>query len=109
MAAFGTKRQIRNLMADLRVRRKADMHGRVASLVSDAADSKGTSPRSEFGSAAACLPGVMCYSFVGSTGAAGGELIMKTLSFALCHAAVVASRGVGTVEGFDIGRIQWRV
>jgi molybdate transport system substrate-binding protein len=25
----------------------------------------------------------MCYSFVGSTGAAGGELIMKTLSFAI--------------------------
>src|SRR5262245_7565982 len=83
MAAFGTKRQIRNLMADLRVRRKADMHGRVASLVSDAADSKGTSPRSEFGSAAACLPGVMCYSFVGSTGAAGGEPIMNTFSFVI--------------------------
>src|SRR5262245_58498216 len=83
MAAFGTKRQIRNLMADLRVRRKADMHGRVASLVSDAADSKGTSRRSEFGSAAASLPGVVCYSCVGSTAAGGGELIMKTLSFAI--------------------------
>ena len=99
----GTKWTYGDDLVLVRFRSEAGIYGRVASLVSDASDSKGTSPKSEFASAATSLPGVMCYSFIGSTEARRENLLVRHL----CHAVVLANRGVGTVERFDIRRIQW--
>src|SRR5262252_6109475 len=46
-------------------------------------DSKATSSKAEFGSATTSLPGVMCYSFVGSARAGREEPIMKILPFVI--------------------------
>jgi molybdate transport system substrate-binding protein len=52
----------------------------------------------------------MCYSFVGSTETGQREANHETFFIRhLCHAAILASHGVGAVERSDIRRIQWRV